>query len=210
MRTAEDTKENQEKFSKYRKSFADQIQRLVAEGQAVQDPSLIEECKILLELAKEDQVSLDDKLTDVTVLEHQLKNGTANQIQQQPPVTVEAQTNETNVTNNKRKADDAQLNDDEKVAKKSKTSNSVQTTNHNPVASTNKRVTRSQSKAETNTPETSATNKNCAKKSGGKKKKVPDNEADMCCVCMDEKRCVMFEPCKYVQLLETYHNNNNY
>lgn len=201
MRTAEDTKENQEKFSKYRKAFAGQIQRLVSEGQTVQDPTLIQECKILLELAKEDQISLDDKLSDLEVLKFHLKNsaGENQQDQAQQPVVAAAEANQNNnepadnnAKNKKRKADKADLNDDEKVAKKSKTNN-----NNNNV-DTNKRVTRSQAKNNNNdNSDAGAANKAPAKKGRGKKnKKSQDKEADLCCVCMDEKRCVMFEPCK--------------
>lgn len=200
MRTAEDTKANQEKFSKYRKSFAGQIQRLVSEGQTVQDPTLIQECKILLELAKEDQITLDDKLADVEVLKFQLKNAVEDKQQDQAPVAGAAvpanQNNDAPVhaarNNNKRKAGDADLDDDEKVAKKAKPNN-----NNNDGAA-NKRVTRSQAKVVQNN-ENNSTKKTPAKKGRGKKSKAAkDTEADLCCVCMDEKRCVMFEPCKYV------------
>ncbi len=203
MRTAEDTKENQEKFSKYRKTFAGQIQRLVSEGQTVQDPTMIEECKILLELAKEDQISLDDKLSDVEVLKFHLKNPPADSTQQdqaQQPVAAAAGANQNNIepannnaNNNKRKADEAQLNDDEKVVKKAKANNNDD--------SPNKRVTRSQAK-NNNINNAAEAKKTPSKKGRGKKnKKSQDNEADLCCVCLDEKRCVMFEPCKYVYIL---------
>jgi hypothetical protein len=202
MRTAEDTKENQEKFSKYRKAFPGQIQRLVSEGQTVQDPTLIQECKILLELAKEDQISLDDKLADVEVLKFHLKSAVENNQQDQvPPVAGDAVVANPNNNapvkaannNNKRKADDAELNDDEKVAKKAKTNNN----NNLPVP--NKRVTRSQAKVVQNNNEKNSAKNTPAKKGRGKKNKVAkDNEADQCCVCMDEKRCVMFEPCNHM------------
>eukprot|EP00029_Vermamoeba_vermiformis_P008668 TRINITY_DN4121_c0_g1_i1.p1 TRINITY_DN4121_c0_g1~~TRINITY_DN4121_c0_g1_i1.p1 ORF type:complete len:677 (-),score=215.31 TRINITY_DN4121_c0_g1_i1:73-2004(-) len=187
MRTAEDTKENQEKFSKYRKAFAGQIQRLVSEGQTVQDPTLIQECKILLELAKEDQISLDDKLSDLEVLKFHLKNsaGENQQDQAQQPVVAAAEANQNNnepadnnAKNKKRKADKADLNDDEKVAKKSKTNN-----NNNNV-DTNKRVTRSQAKNNNNdNSDAGAANKAPAKKGRGKKNKNRRTKKRICAAC---------------------------